>query len=139
MSPEVEAQVRQFLAPLEQPVTLEFYGKDGDPASDAMAELLKELNAITPKLIVDVKPGPGTPVPPEEPDEIESSVTLVKKDGVFTGIRYLGFPGGREFGPFLEALIEVSKGAEPQVSPDTRQLIAALTEPLHLEVFVTPT
>ena len=54
------------------------------------------------------------------------------------GIRFYGIPSGYEFVSLLEA-IKLVGGAAPSLSPATLQALETLTEPLHLQVFVTPT
>ncbi len=54
------------------------------------------------------------------------------------GIRYYGIPSGYEFSSILEDIQEVAKG-EPSVSQDTAKKIQKITQPLRLQVFVTPT
>jgi alkyl hydroperoxide reductase subunit AhpF len=139
MTDEVREQVREFLAQLDRPVIAEFYPKQGDATSDAMHQLLNELAELTPKLDVVVHTEPPVALPPETPEDLESSVTTFTVGGQATGVRYLGFPGGHEFGPFLEALADLSLDRPAQVSEATRQYLLGLTSPVHIEVFVTPT
>ncbi len=54
------------------------------------------------------------------------------------GIRFFGIPAGYEFSTLIEDLRMVSAG-EPKLAPETTAFLAALKEPLHLQVFVTPT
>lgn len=54
------------------------------------------------------------------------------------GIRYYGVPAGYEFSSLIESVMLVSNGA-PQLSAATQAWLATLTEPVHLQVFVTPT
>ncbi|MBX5465951.1 MAG: hypothetical protein K6U14_00440 [Firmicutes bacterium] len=135
----VAPHVREALRGLHTPVTLKFHPHPASPASEAMEQLLAELTAFSDKLVVEKVPDLPDPVPPEESADLEGSVTEVWVDGHPTGIRYLGFPGGHEFGAFLEALVAVSTHAEPRLAPSTREWLASLRQPLHLEVFVTPT
>ena len=62
----------------------------------------------------------------------------ITADDVDYGIRYYGIPSGYEFSSILEDIQEVANG-EPSVSDDTKNLIQKITQPLHLQVFVTPT
>lgn len=55
-----------------------------------------------------------------------------------TGIRFFGIPSGYEFATLVDDIIAVSRG-EARLGAETRQWLAALTRPLHLQVFVTPT
>lgn len=54
------------------------------------------------------------------------------------GVRFYGIPSGYEFTSIIEGIIDVSKG-ESGLQPKTREALAALTEPVHFQVFVTPT
>jgi alkyl hydroperoxide reductase subunit AhpF len=53
------------------------------------------------------------------------------------GIRHFGIPGGYEFASLLEDLVAAGK-RESGLSETSKELIAKLTEPLNLKVFVTP-
>ena len=53
------------------------------------------------------------------------------------GIRYFGIPGGYEFASLLEDLVAAGKRSSG-LSDSSKELIAQLTEPLNLKVFVTP-
>ena len=53
-------------------------------------------------------------------------------------IRFFGIPAGYEFASLLEAIELMSKG-DSGLSPATREKLKALSAPLDLQVFVTPT
>jgi glutaredoxin-like protein len=54
------------------------------------------------------------------------------------GIRYFGIPSGYEFSSLIEDIMMVSQG-ESGLSEATKAQVAALTKPVHIQVFVTPT
>lgn len=54
------------------------------------------------------------------------------------GVRFYGIPSGYEFTGFIETIIAVSKG-ESGLSEETKKALAELSEPVHFQVFVTPT
>jgi glutaredoxin-like protein len=54
------------------------------------------------------------------------------------GIRFFGIPSGYEFSTVIEDIMMVSNG-DSGLSGDTKTFLANLKEPLHLQVFVTPT
>jgi glutaredoxin-like protein len=54
------------------------------------------------------------------------------------GIRFYGIPSGYEFTSIIEDIIDVSKG-ESGLQPKSKEAVAELTEPVHFQVFVTPT
>ncbi len=54
------------------------------------------------------------------------------------GVRFYGVPAGYEFSSFVEAIKSASAG-ESGLAPKTKETLAGLKDPLHLQVFVTPT
>ena len=54
------------------------------------------------------------------------------------GVRFYGVPAGYEFSSFIEAIKAVSAG-ESGLATKTKEALAGLKDPLHLQVFVTPT
>jgi glutaredoxin-like protein len=68
-------------------------------------------------------------------DKIPATVVEGSKD---YGIRFYGIPLGYEFVPFLEAIKDISRGST-DLLPETRVALAEVREPVHLQVFTTPT
>ncbi len=54
------------------------------------------------------------------------------------GIRYYGIPSGYEFASLLEA-IEMVSTAKHELSDEVAEKIKLISEPVHIQVFVTPT
>jgi len=54
------------------------------------------------------------------------------------GIRFYGIPSGYEFSSLFEDIIDVSRGESGLLEP-TKKALAHLKEPVHIQVFVTPT
>ena len=66
------------------------------------------------------------------------TIVLLKGDQD-TRIRFLGAPAGYEFMSLIEAVILAGTN-DSGLTPDSRALVAAhVTEPLNIQVFVTPT
>ena len=63
--------------------------------------------------------------------------TIVIEGDQDYGIRYLGIPGGYEFASLLEALVTTGK-RQSGLSEASKELIATVTTPINLKVFVTP-
>lgn len=59
-------------------------------------------------------------------------------DGQDTRMRMYGAPTGYEFMPLVEAVILAGTG-KVDLAPKTLEHLAALTTPVHLQVFSTPT
>ena len=131
--------VKTYLADMKSPVTVDFYPHAESPATQPMRDLLQELHALSPQIEVVEHQEAAQPVPPENAGDIEGPVTTLSVGGQFTGIRYLGFPGGHEFSTFLADLVDLSTDQPLELTPATQEWLANLQEPLHLEVFVTPT
>jgi glutaredoxin-like protein len=68
-------------------------------------------------------------------DKIPAIVVEGEKD---YGVRFYGVPAGYEFTTLIEAIKAVSAG-ESGLTPKTQEALAGLKDPLHLQVFVTPT
>ena len=73
-------------------------------------------------------------------DKIPAIALLGAKDGKEQdyGIRFYGIPSGYEFATIVEDIVAVSRG-ESGVKPAPLKALAGLTEPVHIQVFVTPT
>lgn len=54
------------------------------------------------------------------------------------GVRFYGIPAGYEFMALLEAIELVASG-DSGLAPETRSLVAAVTSPMRIQVFTTPT
>jgi thiol-disulfide isomerase/thioredoxin len=53
-------------------------------------------------------------------------------------VRYFGAPTGSEFPNLIHDIVAVSRG-ETALSDQTREALGAIPDPIHLQVFVTPT
>lgn len=73
-------------------------------------------------------------------DKIPAIAVVQLEDGKERdyGIRFFGIPSGYEFTSVIEDIIDVSKG-ESGLQPKSKEAVAAITEPVHFQVFVTPT
>ncbi len=68
-------------------------------------------------------------------DKIPAIAIIGAKD---YGVRYYGLPSGYEFTSLIEDIIDVSRG-QSGLMPETKEAVTAIGEPVHLQVFVTPT
>lgn len=73
-------------------------------------------------------------------DKIPAIVLLRSEDGEDRdyGIRFYGIPSGYEFSSIIEDIIDVSKG-DSGLQPKTREALASIKDPVHFQVFITPT
>jgi len=99
--------------------------------------LLQELTTISDKISLDVF---NFLIDKEKVAEygVDKVPATVVRNGRDYGIRFYGIPAGYEFSNLLDAIISVSVG-NSGLSEETKEKLKAITKPLHLEVFVTPT
>ncbi|NVK18864.1 MAG: alkyl hydroperoxide reductase subunit F [Methylocystaceae bacterium] len=60
----------------------------------------------------------------------------LEADGVDTGIRFSGIPGGHEFNSLILAMLQAS-GTELKLDDGLKAMVAAIEEKLHFEVFIS--
>jgi len=131
---EIRDRLRELTAPVKlihftQELNLE-YGLE-------TRKLLEEVAALSDKLTLEVY---NFLIDREKVAEygVDKVPATVVRNGKDYGIRFYGIPAGYEFSTFLDAILSVYKG-DSGLKPESKEKLAAVTEPLHLEVFVTPT
>jgi glutaredoxin-like protein len=68
-------------------------------------------------------------------DKVPAIAIVGNKD---YGIRIYGIPHGYEFKAFIEAIVNVSKGAT-DLTEETKRKLKSVEQPVHIQVFVTLT
>lgn len=131
---------------LENNVTLRFYtqrqtglivpGQECSTCKDTH-QLLDELVALSDKLSLDVRDFYA-----EHDEAIADGITEIPAivlEGENKGnVRFIGVPSGYEFATLIEDLVDASRGTT-DLQLHSRETLGALTEPVHIKVFVTPT
>ena len=144
LSEDLITQIQSVFEKLKEPVQIIlFVSKDKQDFCEPTRQLLEELVQLSEKLALDIHDLEAEPdlarlyrVQGKAP-----AIVIAAKDGdrvTDYGIRYLGIPSGHEFGTLIQDLLLVS-GRDSGLSAQLRAYIGALTKPLHLQVFVTPT
>jgi glutaredoxin-like protein len=100
-------------------------------------QLLKEVAALSDKIRLEIYNFQldKAQVAQYRVDKIPATVVAGAED---FGIRYYGIPLGHEFSAFLEAIKLVSRGTT-DLSAQSRAALAEMVQPVHLQVFSTPT
>jgi alkyl hydroperoxide reductase subunit AhpF len=135
---EDAVEIRQFLQKMQQPVKLVHFTQELNLQYGREArQLLQEVAALSDHLTVEVH---DFLLEKEKAamygvDKVPATIVC---DGKDHGIRFYGIPAGYEFSNLLDAIVSVSRG-DSGLDAESRQKLAALTQPVHLEVFVTPT
>ena len=136
---DVATQLRQEFESLTGAVRLAVFSQAlADPESEQVRRLVEELAALDPKItalsynfVLDTEKVAALSV-----KRIPAIAILgATKD---YGIRMYGLPSGYEFGSLVDAILDVSSG-DSGLSAPTREALAAITRPVHLQVFSTPT
>ena len=72
-------------------------------------------------------------------DKIPATIVMVGgEEPLDYGIRYYGIPSGYEFSSLIHDILMVGGGGA-ELAAETEQWLADLKEPVHFQVFVTPT
>jgi len=71
-------------------------------------------------------------------DKVPAIAIMRDGEPVDYGIRYYGIPSGYEFSSLVEDILMVGRG-NSGLQEATRKALAELKEPVHIQVFVTPT
>ena len=138
LSDRDERDVRAQLAGLGGPVTLVNFTQElACQYCRETEQLLKEVSALSDKIRLEVYNFQldKTQVAQYRADKIPATAVVGAKD---YGIRFYGIPLGYEFGAFLAAIKDVSRGAT-DLSAESRAALAEIDQPVHLQVFSTPT
>ena len=131
-------RVRERLAAMTGPVTLINFTQETEcqfcretrELLEDLVQLNDQLSLTVYDLVADADQAKTYGV-----DKIPATVLVGEKD---YGIRYYGVPAGYEFASLLEDIVMVSTG-DSGLSDETRARLKELADPVHLQVFVTPT
>lgn len=127
-----------FAAHLSQPVELLFFSQTiACSFCRETEQILQEVAGLSDQIKVTVKNFVTDKALADQygVDKIPATVVLGAKD---YGIRYYGIPSGYEFTSLVEDIVAVSTG-DAGLSEETLKAVAAIKEPVHIQVFVTPT
>jgi glutaredoxin-like protein len=143
LNEDIRHQVREAFNSLKEPVQVLFFGsKEQCEYCDDTLKLVEEVTSLSDKLNLqafDVEADSAV----ADRYNVNMTPGLViagqGEDGpIDYGIRYAGIPSGHEFSSLIQDLILVS-GRDSGLNQQTRDFLANLEEPVHLQVFVTPT
>ena len=135
---EDAAEIRQRLGAMTAPVKIIHFTQELNlEYGPETRQVLEELAALSDKLSLEVYDFilDKEKVAAYGVDKVPATVVRNGKD---YGIRFYGMPAGYEFSTVLDAILDVSKG-ESGLGAESKEKLAQLNQPVHLEVFVTPT
>ena len=136
---EVAGQLRQEFQKLTGPVRLAVFSQAlADPESEQVRRLALELAALDPKITAESYNFVLDTAKVEELKIERIPAIAILGETKDYGIRMYGLPSGYEFGSLVDAILDVSSG-DSGLSAPTREALAAITQPVHVQVFSTPT
>ena len=146
LNEQVQTQVKQVLGKMTEPVKLLAFtqGEGGALECDYCAEtrqLLEEIASLSDKITLEVRDFVADSALAGQYHIDKIPAVAILADGPAPkdyGIRLYGIPSGYEFSTLLEDLVMVS-GGDPGLQAKTLDELKRLTEPVHIQVFVTPT
>jgi len=139
LNEDVKQQVREQLAGLESPVRLVMFTQEFE--CDFCAEtrqLVQEVAGLSDQLEAEIYDFVEDEEQAEDYgiDKIPAVAVVGEEDDY--GIRFYGIPSGYEFTSLLEAIRRVATG-DAGLTGETLRFLSQLSDPVHLQVFVTPT
>jgi glutaredoxin-like protein len=135
---EDAVEIRERLKAMVNPVKLVHFTQELNLEYGVEArQLVEEVAALSDKLSVEICNFllDKEKVAEYGIDKVPATVVRNEKD---LGIRFYGIPAGYEFATLLDAIVSVSTGSSG-LDEKSIEKIAAITQPIRLEVFVTPT
>ena len=136
---DVAAQLKQEFVSLVNPVRLAVFSQAlVDPESEQVRRLVEELGALDPKLTVESLNFVLDTEKVQALGIARTPAVAVLGADKDHGIRFYGAPSGYEFGTLVDAILDVSSG-QSGLSESTRDALAGLSRPVHIQVFSTPT
>lgn len=157
LNENVQKQVRQVFEGMLEPVKLVFFtqGEPPDEAPGVAGEvgpvfecsmcadthtLLEEVTGLSDKIKLEVYDFIKDKAVADQyrVDKIPATVVLAGSENKDRGIRLYGIPSGYEFGTLIQDIVMASKG-QPDLKAKTLEEVRKLNQPVHIQVFTTPT
>ncbi len=108
---------------------------------DETRQILDEVSGLSDQIALEVHPLDTNRSLAAQYGIAQTPAIVILQDSVESkdyGIRYYGIPSGYEFTSLIHDILMVGAG-ESGLSDATKQWVAGLKTPIHLQVFVTPT
>ncbi len=138
LNDEIAGQVKEQLDDLAGPVQMMMFTQEFEcqfcaetrQLVEEVADLSNQLTAEVYDFVTDKEKADELGI-----DKIPAIAIVGAED---YGVRFYGIPAGYEFTSLIHAIQMVSAG-ETELSEEGKQMLAGLTEPVHMQVFITPT
>jgi glutaredoxin-like protein len=138
LNDEIVEQVKGELTDLVGPVELVVFTQEFECEYCAETrQLVEEIAALSDKITAEVYNFVTDAEKAEELSVDKIPAIAVLGEGDY-GVRFYGIPAGYEFVSLLHAVKLVAAG-KSELSDETLEALAGVSEPVYLQVFVTPT
>jgi len=143
LNDEINRQITDVFKNLSHPVAILFFGKQADcEYCEDTRRLLEELCQLSDLLHLSIYDLESDAAVAQQYKVNKAPVTvLAALEGeqiTDLGIRFAGIPAGSEFTSLINSLVMVSN-RDSGLSQASRDFLKGLTQPVYLQVFVTPT
>ena len=144
LAPADQQKLRDAFDEMTRPVLLRFFTQTiGCETCTQTKQILDELPALSSKISIQEL---NLVLDKEAADQygIDRAPAIVVLAQDATGqwadsrMRFIGAPSGYEFVPLVQAVL-LAGGREPHLTEATRQRLAAVDQPITMQVFTTPT
>lgn len=140
---QIIKQIGEAFAEIDNPVQILFFGSEENcEYCEQTRQLLTEVSGLSEKVgltVYDLKK--DAEVAAQFNVDKTPAIVIASKNGeqiVDLGVQFSGIPAGYEFSSLINDIIIASK-RDSGLGAATREFLKTLTEPLLLQVFVTPT
>lgn len=137
LNDEIRGQLKGILDGMEHPVTIEFFGKEGEELVAETKTFLSEIAEITEKVTLVVHS-----LPQDQARADELGITrvpgfaILDEDGNDPGVRFFGLPGGHEINSFIYALMAVG-GNQEELPEAVLTEVRNFDHDINIKVFIT--
>ena len=143
LNEEILEQVKEVFRQLKEPVQVLFFTqKTHCDYCEETRQLIEEVVTLSDKLGLSVYDlDENAEVALKYKVDKAPGLVLAGREGeeiIDFGVRYAGIPAGHEFSSLIHDLILIS-GRDSRLDQKTRDFLGGLTQPVSLQVFVTPT
>ncbi len=143
LNEQVIGQIKEAFDQIDQPVQMLFFGtKEHCEYCKEAQQLLAELTEINERVHLSVHDvNDDAELATQYKVDKAPAIVIAGRDGdkiIPLGIQFSGIPSGYEFSTLINDIIFASK-RDSGLGAATREFFKSLTQPLLLQVFVTPT
>lgn len=147
LTENIEKQIRQVFEAMERPVKLLVFTRaetqepdDECQMCNETRQLIEEVAALSNKITVEIFDIREDALAAEQyhVDKVPAIVVSGGDDDKDWGIRLYGIPSGHEFSSLIEDILTAST-RKTGLKAETLRVLDHLKEPVHIQVYVTPT